>query len=497
MEFKTLGHMQKYLGRMNPQMFHQHMSIYGYGGLGYIPKRRNRMIGGMATEHPDTRKYWHELYPEYGVDNMEDLITEFLKSGEDDDHKVNFLLKEAGDFIGDFKQRNEEIINQLLEKSKSLNPSEYTEEEYNKAIEDEFNDVIEGIKNIQEHENERLKIAHRLITEILKFNTQHEFTPEQNKKFDLIIEGKFPYENNPLFKHEDERAVAINPEDEKLSNLNRGVLTEEDWTNNPTMVEIIDNDKSTLYNTKNLSAYSDEFKNAMVKIATGDLSKNFDDLKDMSESEKSNIMNYIEKTFLEFIPIDLVKGNTIYEVKSFSRPLNQDGYQTLGKTKLQGYDANIKSSKNLKGVLKKNEYSYQFEFNPDGTKIKNIIFNFKGRQYSDPVFVNGERVEKLLEKIKFENIPILKNNSNDYKYYWLMSNKDITGYINPLDLQIDKSNNITEQMKDDGMDKIKIKNRDFKIMPNSYMQLLTNRIKAGKTYENKGTILRDYIKKTL
>ena len=265
-----------------------------------------------------------------------------------------------------------------------------------------------------------------------------------------------------------------------------GDLSEDDFTQSFLFTDLIDNDKTNLYNTKDLDAFSDEFKNAMVEIATGDKNIKFSDLKNMSIEEQNKIMETIKNNFLQYIPIDLIKGNTIYEVKSFKTGINKEGYQKMGKTKLEGFGRMVKG----------NSTKYEFDFTDDMGKIKNITFSYKGG--NEPKIKYNKKGEIIKEvdnyKFDFTDIPILKNNSLGYKYYWLMSNKDITGYINPL--QEKNFLKLSKQM-DNSTNFVLVDNKDFKIMPNSYMQLFKERLENKKIFENKRDLIKQYIKKTL
>ena len=52
MEFKTLGEMQKYIGRMSVPTFHHHLALYGRGGLGArdIPRRGSGILDGVISK---------------------------------------------------------------------------------------------------------------------------------------------------------------------------------------------------------------------------------------------------------------------------------------------------------------------------------------------------------------------------------------------------------------------------------------------------------------
>lgn len=459
MEFKTLGDMQKYIGRMNPQMFHQHMTIYGNGGLGYIPHKRNRMIGGMAFQNPDTGRYTHEWFEDFGVNDMEELINDVVETPAlSNVEKMNFLLKEFLDFEGDLKERNLSI-----------------------------NDTVA--------EMERSHIASKLYEHIQEFREKgYNLTEDQAIELDKITDDP-TYKENPLFIHEREKAIENFPIEKESTE--RGNYTEDDFTNSYLFTDLIDGDKSKLYNTKLLEAYSDEFKNALVYITSNGKYNNFNELDIIPKHEMVEIRDKIMHDFLQYVPIDLIKGNTIYEVKSFSKPLNQKGSQNIQKSKLFGFN-----NKNEDGNL----ISYAFGLTDDERKVENILFTYKSGKSSEiKEDKEGNLYEDETYKFILKDIPILKNKPNGYKYIWLFSNKDTTGYTDPLKPDIFK--NLLKQYEhilrmelknpDSESNKyLQIRNKNFKIMPNSYMQIFKDRLKRNLDLKTKNKLIKKYVKKT-
>jgi len=459
MEFKTLGHMQKHLGRMTPQMFQHHMSIYGYGGLGYIPQRRNRMIGGMAFQNLDTGRYTHEWFEDFGVNDMEELINDVVETPAlSNEEKMNFLLKEFLDFEGDLKERNLAT-----------------------------NDTVAEI--------ERLRIASKLHEQIQEFREKgYNLTEEQAIELDKITDDP-AYKENPLFKYEREKAFEKFPPEKESTE--RGNYTEDDFTNSYLFTELIDGDKSKLYNTKLLEAYSDEFKNALVYITSNGKYNYFNELELIPKEEMVEIRDKIMDKFLKYVPIDLIKGSTIYEVKSFKDPLNQKGSQEIGISKLFGF-----TNKSENGDLIK----YNFGLTDDERKVENILFTYKSGKSSEiKEDDEGNLYEDEIYKFILKDIPILKNKPDGYKYIWLLSNKDITGYTDPLKPEIFK--NLLAQNKHIKTNELKnpdnesnkylqIKNKNFKIMPNSYMQIFKDRLKRNLDLKTKNKLIKKYVKKT-
>lgn len=460
MEFKTLGEMQNYFNRLDSRAFHKHLE--GHGGLGYHQHKGYRMIGGMAFQNVNTGHYDHELFEEFGANNMVDLITRVIDYplwNEND--KMNFLLKEYLDFEGDLKERNK-------------------------------------ILNDEDRELEREKISLLLNKQIDNLlNKGYELTELQAKEFNQVLTDP-KYKENPFYKYEKNKAIRTAEKNEV--NIQRGNLTEEDITESYLFTELIDKDKSKLFNTKMLEAYSDEFKNFLVDIATNGKYKNFHDLDLLPKEEMVEVRQKIFKDYLEYIPIDLIKGETLYEVKSFQSPINKkDGFQEIGKSKLFGYTINTRD-----GCL----LNYSFGLTDDGKKVENILCTYKtGKTSILKEDENGDIYEEnIYKKTLAQDMPILKNRPDGYNYYWLLSNSDTTGYINPLQDDIYKG--LTKQHKKmnellinnpdrDINTNFKIKNKFFKIMPNSYMQIFKNEyLMKNKDARQKRNFLKKYIKKT-
>ena len=205
----------------------------------------------------------------------------------------------------------------------------------------------------------------------------------------------------------------------------------------------------------------------------------------------------IMEDFLQYVPIDLIKGSTIYEVKSFNNPINQKGSQNIGISKLFGF-----TNKSENGDLIK----YSFGLTDDERKVENILFTYKSGKSSEiKEDEEGNLYEDEIYKFILKDIPILKNKPDGYKYIWLLSNKDITGYTDPLKPDIFK--NLQAQNKyirdsefknpDNESNKyLQIKNKNFKIMPNSYMQIFKDRLKRNLDLKTKNKLIKKYVKKT-
>jgi hypothetical protein len=151
----------------------------------------------------------------------------------------------------------------------------------------------------------------------------------------------------------------------------RGDETEEILKVIPELFEDVDKDNSEIFNTKdykNILYWSDEFKD----IINEDIAKHF--------------------------PVDEIKKNTIWEIKSYKKPLSES--VKLSDTKIDGT----------------NEYDIVYKNYPSNggvkTKIENIYY---------------------LGKDKTKYIPTLKENENGYDYYIGFNLKDKFAHYKPLE----------------------------------------------------------------
>lgn len=172
--------------------------------------------------------------------------------------------------------------------------------------------------------------------------------------------------------------------------ITRGDLTEDNLNDEQKAnLKLLDNDKSNPLNTKDLNAYNPEF----IKVLKKDFKLKTDD--------------EIKKKILRYFPVDIIKDNTIWEIKSYGdKSKISNEFQT---TKLDGY----------KGWVNNKNFEYKFNYSNDGKKVSNIDFLYKGK-----------------------SIPTLKQNNNGYDYYWYLSNSSGTRYFSPLKDEIFKEEGI-------------------------------------------------------
>ena len=407
--------------------------VIGYGGLNYHPYLPiiGGMIGGMAYVDPDNPseltdehvlKYSED--PESGIKNLNDWLNAVINDEDEDvNKKIQELTRQYSDLIFEEKYNNEKGKYKDLKLDENIQSSK-------KIIEDYFNKISE------------------------------DYIPEKE------LEGKFKQpEQNDLYERYDDDAKKIYPSNilDTSKNELRGDLSEQDavdYEEDTRMLYNIDKDKSLAYNSKELEPYTDEFLNYALKKIGIEKTPN-----ELNKYDKDKLRNLI----LQFMPIDIIKNKTIWELKSFSNPIQNyplNNYQ-MGISKFDFNTIFKGSGNNIKKLF---NVKFKYDKDNDGWKIKNL--------YVEKINNKGE--PESMEK----EIPILKG--NNFKYYWLFNNKDGIGYYNPLINKkfkpIKSSNGYDFGWKDDLTlsNKIPINTKDLNIMPRRYSTKYNKIIKKYK-----------------
>jgi hypothetical protein len=103
-------------------------------------------------------------------------------------------------------------------------------------------------------------------------------------------------------------------------------------------------------------------------------------------------MNHLQENFFRFYPVDTIKNDTLWELKSYQSPTKNDSTQELQRTKIEG----------------SKQYQIRYKQNNKGEWVVDNIY--------DTV-------------IKKNTLP---ERPNGYKYYWGFNNKDGIAETNPL-----------------------------------------------------------------
>jgi hypothetical protein len=277
---------------------------------------------------------------------------------------------------------------------------------------------------------------------------------EKEEYLEQSIEDKSkPITMNELYERNEEEAGKVLGE---VNDTLRGNLFEKEvgkFDSDIGILQFIDKDKSIVNNSKEVEGYSDDFINHIIQKYN---IKNKDgSYKDKSTLDK-NDKDLLDEKILKFFPIDIIKDNTLWELKSFGNDLSSPYGQEIQITKLNGYVNHNDNSR----------YIMVYEKIDGKMKVKNIYYK------------DGENT-----------IPILKKDG--YEYYWMFNNKDNIGYVNPLkikDFQPEKiSGNIYsfgwKNLPESEMSitkKILIPNRNINIYPKTYSKKFNQKIKKFK-----------------
>jgi len=334
----------------------------GKGGLGYKPSKV--IIGGMAFRNIDNPSEIDdeniERLKSQGISNYDQLLESVIDSNKiSNDDKVKFYVEQLSDLSILEEKNNEQSKDRELK------------------------------KNI-----ERYKLE---IQKILDSNLEEEYLSFLEKNPEIE-----PEENEFYNRNEQEANEAIKPKTKdsiEKKNEERGNIFEDDaytYDDENKILRNLDKDMTEAYNTKDLDPYTDHFLNYIIKILNID--------KPIDQLDNDDYKSIVEN-FLQYIPIDIVKDKTLWELKSFRDNIksnNSLGSQTMGLTKLNKSPVFNPSTKVKYGDIK-------FIYNKDDGKWK----------VENLYFVN--------DKIMF---PIFKN--SNFNYYWMFNNKDYIGYYNPL-----------------------------------------------------------------
>jgi len=239
----------------------------------------------------------------------------------------------------------------------------------------------------------------------------------------------------------------------------RGDLTEEYVELDPKIkiLKTLDHDKSVPLNSKNSDAYNEEY----VMLLLSQNNNDFDKVQDI----------------LSHFPIDIIKNNTIWEIKSFKELSNPDTKRSheMSVSKIAGYG------------------DYSFRYINTGTEEK-------PKYKLDNIYYKVKEYNPASHSMRTKYIPTLPIKTNGYDYYWLMNNKDRIAYTNPLankrfqyipatkkgevmyhvgdwsNTREDHTNKLKER-------KIDLKNTEMYHLPTRYAKEYSDKIKTIKKYK--------------
>lgn len=434
---------------------------FGKGGLFY---KLPRMHGGMAQQDINTGKIIDELYDRYALDRTKDNI--IIQDDEGDEieipmykHFIDLLMND--DNLSDEQKRNilikEALDNQILKEQAKNEEDNILETEARRNIKDIlkpvlFNFINENIETKPELFNDEVLSE---INKIWKIRTIKTKGGEEIERDEKPSTGEFKaseIQKNPFYD-------TVNRQSKDY--FDRGNISEDLLEKNNALLASIDNDESVSHNTKDIDAFKPEFINKLSQLFTGQMGNYTKALKQDNPMAKK-LLEDIKKNFLEFIPVDIVKGNTVWELKSFKDNIyDNDKNQEMKYTKLEGFKKNIQ--------LPKDKYlNYEYKMDIRNGKLYNINFVIG---YNNIGMTPGFTLKTLPEQ------PI------GYNYYWGYNNKNSFGYINPL--KRDNYNDIkkSKYTNNNDIDVFKVENSKIRKLPNTYTKLYNDKIRKNKSID--------------
>ena len=289
---------------------------------------------------------------------------------------------------------NDDIIERLEELASKKDPD--TNRKLKEFI---ANEMIE-LKDIENEENHNAVEKYR--TEYIKILKEMNVKkPEYNKLIDKIEDENV--ETDDLFTQASQGAK---------TDVERGDNTEVIVKNKPQILSKIDGDTSDVFNTKDINAsyYNPEFIQTLRDIYG-------------SKKRKENFEDWVEKEYLQYMPVDFMKKNTIWELKSHKD--NKKDYQPYAKTKIEGY------RNPGEGVIYDLLYDNNSK-NPNKKMLKNIYFSHEG-----------------------QSVPVLVDNPKGYNFLTLFNNQENRSYYNAM---VDKKLETNDLIQDDKIELLKIFN---------------------------------------
>lgn len=464
---------------------HQNL-IFGNGGLGYKPY--GNMIGGMAMRDAngnlktqfysmDNGIFNYDVMKDYNLEEIPQLIDYDIGMNEyNANKKANFLLSEIYDIakinnddIEDYNNENFDINEKLRRQQELLSAIHVLNEEFISTIstistqnnlspysgniyaviESIKNDIENGRKNNETfiNETENYKVHNEL--EKLNYNL-NDFSPnEQRPDYEYYFDRTQRQASRAIDEYKNlkkkgtreelETFKLANPDIEETKNksgdydsgIYRGFISEDEITNNPLITTVIDNDNSKLKNSKDLTAYNDNFLTSIDNFLNNKFIKSDEPL----SIEQLNRINkrkedYIDK-LLKYLPFDGIKNHTIYELKSFTlRDKNTKYADEYAMTKLQESEYTINGDK----------YHFKFIYNVDNPeitsngKIKGVSYDL----YDPDIHGNIKNVKNISmtikpknsnEEIKIKNI--LPERNEGYNYFFLENTPKGFRFVNP------------------------------------------------------------------
>ena len=264
--------------------------------------------------------------------------------------------------------------------------------------------------------------------------------------------------------------------------LERGRKSEKELMENESLLTSIDGDNSTPKFTDDLEGLGRAFKIRLEE-------KRFDKLNLITKDPSDPIKDYRTKV-LDQLPVDIIKDNTVWELKSFESP---KPYESTKFYKSQPMYIYIGPD----GRKYKEYHTYTYEYmvkNPSGELrgkflpniqpddevlgLRNIIVKIS----TMPLDSKGETIKGEKVKEVFDLLPF-KDEKGYYNYYILESGKKNIKYLNVID-DINNIKNTVLSTPDyaelNESFEIPLTQEKFKKLPRTYEKQLLNSMKGNK-----------------
>jgi hypothetical protein len=206
----------------------------------------------------------------------------------------------------------------------------------------------------------------------------------------------------------------------------RGRMTENELINNDSLLTSIDGDNSKAKFTADETGLNKKFMNFINNEKEG-----------IIVTDKFGDTDEYKRKFLDFFPIDVVKNNTVWEIKSFENPKD---YSTAKFFKAQPI---YKYKINDGGIEKEatDYHTYDYEYLVKDNAGNNIIKLLPQISPTDTIMGLKNIVATIKTKVndgrknKYENFKLLpeKEAGEYYNYYIIESGKKNIRYMNVID----------------------------------------------------------------
>jgi hypothetical protein len=312
-------------------------------------------------------------------------------------YKVDKNHLKRGGMIGGMAKYNAEgdIVERLERRdnpedeiqAETLEITEYIDEindADNLSDKQKFNEIMKQVGDLKElYKDSEITETGK---ELIKSKLGHINNVLSEDKYDKFNPKDYKYEKvkgNPLYEKFYEEA--------NYDPTERGNISEEQimkYDIDTGILEDYDGDKSRAFDSKNILAYDPEY----IKFLSGNRFDNNWNYQNLPIDKRTKLRDHLRNEFLQYYPIDTIKNDTLWELKSYKSPTKNNKTQDLQQTKIEG----------------QNQYELRYKQNNKGEWV----------------------VDNIYDKVIKKNT--LPERQNGYKYFWGFNNVDGIAEANPL-----------------------------------------------------------------